>query len=436
MSKLELPEQLKSPRPQSWVMGLIFLFGLSFSLINLAYYLCLAALWPPGPLGGIIFLDLALLAMAVGGLWWGDSIKGESAAAVPLLALTLIIGSVFFLLAPLLLPTLPLEKVAGQGWGNYFGGRIWLALLVLIPGFFLWGAAPPFLTALAFPQERGMAGGLFSIFSLTLLALALGVLGISWWPQEPPGWMKRLIGLPGLPVLLVGLWLWLKTPIQDRKELPFWPSSSLGLWTGEKVYGQDILVSSKRARTLTPALFFGTSAGSVALAVWTIPDMTLHPGSLWPTVPIVLVSLSAGALVLGPFLAAVAAPMTAIGLDVFLLTLFLALAHHPPTGEITTWLSLAAVSAPMGALWPLAARVSLVRYGFIPSSLGHINFFLMGGLLIGLTVTTAFLVQYPQLTDLFYQASICFSVLSLAVSWNWPAALVALATLLGWHFLV
>ncbi|MDR1395466.1 MAG: hypothetical protein LBK52_04760 [Deltaproteobacteria bacterium] len=434
-NKLELPEQLRSPKPQPWVLGLMFLIGLSFSLINLAFYHCLAPLWPAGPMGGIIFLDLVILVMALGGLWWGDSIRGESAAACPLLALTLILGSLFFLLAPLILPTLPVSRISGQGWGNYFGGRIWLVLLVLMPGFFLWGAAPPFLTALAFPQERGLARGLFPVFGLTLAALGLGASGLWWWPENAPPWLERSIGLPVVPVLITGLWLWAKTPRRDRADLPFWPSSNLGLWTGERGYGQDILISPRRTRTLTPALFFGTTAGTVAVAVWTIPSMAADPAVIWPAVPIILVSLALGALILGPLLAAPASPMTALGLDLFLLTLVLILGPRPPAGPALSWLSLGLILIPLGALWPLAARVSLVRYGFIPSGLGHTNLWFMGSLLIGLTVTAAFLVQYPQLAGYFYQAAIAGSILAAAASWNWVTAAAALAGTGTWFIL-
>jgi hypothetical protein len=376
------------------------------------------------------------MVMAMGGIWWGDSIKGESAATVPLLALTMIAGSVFFLLAPLVLPTLDVNKVTGQGWGNYFGGRIWLALIILIPGFFLWGAAPPFLAALAFPEDRGIGKGLFPIFSLTLVALALGALSLWWWPAEVPPWLERLIGLPVVPILIIGLWLWLKTPIQDRRELPFWPSPSLGLWTGDKVYGQEVLVSSKKTKTLTPILFLGTVAGSTAAAVWTIPDLTGNPSVLWLIIPISLAALSLGALVLGPVLAAAFKPIAALSISLFFLAAFLVLGPDPPSGIMITWICLGVILIPIGALWPLAARVSLVRYGFIPSSLGHVNFWLMGGLLIGLTITTAFLVQYPQMADIFYQAAIICSILALAISWSWHWFLGAILAIIASYFFI
>ncbi|MDR1608874.1 MAG: hypothetical protein LBT38_10780, partial [Deltaproteobacteria bacterium] len=219
---LELPDRLKSPPPQAWTLGVIFLLGWSFSLIILPFYSRLASLWPPGSMGPIIFLDLALLAMGIGGLWWGDAVKGESAATAPLLALTLMGGAIFFLLAPCLLPALPLEKELNSGLASFFRQRIWLALLVLTPGFFLWGAAPPFLTALAFPQDRGLSTGIFPLCGLTLVALALGALESLWRPQNPSIWMSRLIGWPSIPILIVGIWLWLKTPPENRENLPFW----------------------------------------------------------------------------------------------------------------------------------------------------------------------------------------------------------------------
>jgi hypothetical protein len=414
-------------------MGVIFLLGLSFSLICLAYYSRLASVWPPGPLGAVVFVDLSLLAIALGGLWWGDSVKGESEAVGPLLALALMAGAAFFLLAPLLLPSPPPGGLAAQGLGAYFGGRVWLSLLVLLPGFFLWGAAPPFLAALAFPQDRGLAAGAFPIFSLALVAMALGAMALAHWPTGAPAWLGRLIGLPGLPIFIVGLWLWSKTPPEDRQNLPFWPSASLGLWTGgDRVYGQDILVSPRRAKTLTPSLFLGAVAGAAAATAWAIPYLGADPGAVWPLAPLALVALALGALVLGPLLAAMASPMAALGLDLLALTLVLAFGPRPPAAEISSFLALGAILAPLGALWPLAARVSLVRYGFIPSGLGHVNVWFLGGTLIGLTLTAAFMIQCPLMGGDFYRVALFGSILALAVSWNWPLALAALAGIGAW----
>ncbi|MDR1871958.1 MAG: hypothetical protein LBS60_08625 [Deltaproteobacteria bacterium] len=414
---------------------MIFLFGLSFSLINFTYYSRLAAVWPPGPLGGVIFLDLAFLAMALGGLWWGDSIKGESAATSPLLAITLIAGSFFFLVAPFLLPASSVSRLITQSWGGYFGGRIWMALLVILPGFFLWGAAPPFLTALAFPQERGLASGVFSIFSLTLIAMALGAVALWWWPTEVPIWLERLIGLPCLPILIIGLKLWAKTPLEDRKNLPFWPSPSMGLWTGEKVYGLDILITPRRARTLTPALFLGTIAATMAVTIWLLPFFTSDQAPVWTFAPHILVFLALGALAWGPLLAAIASPMAALGLDFFFLGLILFLGPNPPALLSSSWLSIGGILISLGAIWPLGARISLIRYGFIPSGLGHVNIWFLGGALIGLTVTVAFLSQHPHMAASFYQIAFASSLLALAITWNWLWGLLVLVGLGLGYFL-
>ncbi|MDR1578244.1 MAG: hypothetical protein LBT86_08505 [Deltaproteobacteria bacterium] len=432
---LELPEHLKSPPPRAWVLGLIFILALSFSLINLAYYTYLATRWPSGPWGAIIFLDLALLAMGLGGLWWGDTVKGESAAVCPLLGLTLVAGAIFFLLAPLFLASLPLERWPNQGWLGYFGHQIWLALLILIPGFFLWGAAAPFLTALAFPQDKGLATGVFSLCGLTLLALALGALGSCWWPAQPSIWLERLIGLPSLPILIVGLWLWFKTPVEDRQELPLWPNASLGLWSGDRSYGLDILCSPRRAKTLTPALFLGALAATLAATTWLYLSLSADQMALWPLWPLLLIALIVGALLLGPLLAALTAPMTALAIDLLFLTLIIAFWPRPPATNVLSWLGLGATLVTLGALWPLAARVSLIRYGYIPSGLGHINFWLMGGLLTGLTLATALLGHSTNLANLVYRLAFIGSTLALAISWSWLWGLIASVVLITWHFL-
>jgi hypothetical protein len=433
--KLKLPK-LKSHQPQPWVLVMIFLIGLVFSLIVLTYYSRLAALWPSGHLGRVIFWDLTLLGLAIGGLWWGDLVKGESATAGPLLALALVAGSLVFLLAPLLLPQCPIDRMVSHGWSGYFNGRIWLSLLLITPGFFLWGAAPPFLTALAFPNERGLGKGLFSICSLTFVALALGAVLLWHWPTEASPWLGRLIGLPSLPILIVGFWLWSKTPVDERQGLPFWPSSSLGLWTGDKVYGQEILVSPRRVKTLTPALFLGTMASSVAASVWAIPLLTESQAGWWPMAPLILVSLALGAMLLGPVLASLATPMTALGLDLLFLTLILAFGPRPPAEDLKTWLCLGIILTSLGALWPLAARLSQVRYGFIPSGLGHINFWFLGGLLIGLTITTAFLTHFPLLANFLYKGALISSILALVICWSWLWGLIALLTIGVWRWLL
>ncbi|MDR0549955.1 MAG: hypothetical protein LBI10_11185 [Deltaproteobacteria bacterium] len=433
--KLEFSETFKSPKPLAWVLGAIFLFGLSFGLISLACYSRLAALWPPGPLGGVVFFDLAGLALAMGGLWWGDSIKGESLAATPLLALTLIVGSIFFLIAPLIPPGSTTVRIIDPNFRGYFGDRIGLGLLTLLPGFFLWGSAPPFLASLAFPKEKGLARGVFSIFSLSLVAMALGGLVLGFRPQSAPIWLERLIGLAGLPILIVGLWLWGKTPAENRRDLPLWPSSSLGVWTGDRGYGLDILVSPKRAKTLIPALFLGALASATALTVWLIPALTegQAPTLALAPIPLILVALAGGSLILGSILANVASPMVALGLDLLLLTLLLAYGPRPPAGEMATYLVLGGILATLGALWPLAARVSLVRYDFIPSGLGHVNVWFLGGILVGLTITASFLIQYPVLAAFFYRAALISSFLALAVSFNWLWGLIAVLALGVWR---
>jgi hypothetical protein len=127
--------------------------------------------------------------------------------------------------------------------------------------------------------------------------------------------------------------------------------------------------------------------------------------------------------------------MTALALDLLLLTLILAFGSKPPAIDINSWWTLGALLTTLGALWPLAARVSLVRYSFIPAGLGHINFWLMLGILIGLTVATTMLAFSPNQANLIHRMALIGSITALAISWRWLWGFLAFVALGTWHLL-
>jgi hypothetical protein len=205
----------------------------------------------------------------------------------------------------------------------------------------------------------------------------------------------------------------------------------MGIWTGDKGYGLEILVSQRRAKTLTPALFLGAMAGAAATTVWLVPE---PPGiDSFAAPPFILAFLAFGALIFGPLLATLASPMAAISLDLLAMALILAFGPNPPAVEMGDYLAVGGILVALGALWPLAARVSLVRYDFIPSALGHVNIWFLGGILLGLTLTASFLVQYPVLDGFFYRAALTGSFLALSVSISWLWGLVVLLALGFWR---
>jgi hypothetical protein len=172
----------------------------------------------------------------------------------------------------------------------------------------------------------------------------------------------------------------------------------------------------------------------MATVVWFGPELASTQTQVFALTALVLTTIAIGGLILGSLLANVASPMAALGLDLLILALLLAFGPRPPAGEMATYLVLGGILATIGALWPLAARVSLVRYDFIPSGLGHVNVWFLGGLLVGLTITVSFLVLYPSLATFFYRAAFASSFLALAVSLNWLWGLSALLALGVWHF--
>jgi hypothetical protein len=76
--------------------------------------------------------------------------------------------------------------------------------------------------------------------------------------------------------------------------------------------------------------------------------------------------------------------MTALSLNLLMLSLYLAFVPDLFGQERGILLGFGAPLFIIGALWPLSARVGVSSKGFLPVSLGSINFWLLLGFTIGL----------------------------------------------------
>jgi hypothetical protein len=409
--KLILPESLKPPKPRAKALGMIALYGLAFSFGTLGLWLKLSSLSGSSLSFGVAFFAVVSLATVIGGLWWGAVVRSEAALLEPLLCATLFGGMAILLGLGHFLP---------EETGAF---RSYLYPALFFPCFFLWGSAPAFLTSLAFPKDRGTSRGLFTLFALALFSLSLGLLISALWNRLVPLKNIWVVDLSALLAAFLVIWLWITRPRQ-AEDLPFrfWPTRSLGYFTIEPSHGQELLVYSRAASTLKPASFLGALAAGAAL-LWVCPNGPPLPSlfsEVWGPLFLVPVTLALGALVLGPALAFLASPMMALCLDLLLLSLYLAFIPEIREGG-GVFLGFGAPLFIIGALWPLSARVGVSSKGFLPLSLGSINFWLLLGFVLGLigalvldlprellvrvtaylTLAAAFLAAAPQLSWIF-----------------------------------
>jgi hypothetical protein len=103
-----------------------------------------------------------------------------------------------------------------------------------------------------------------------------------------------------------------------------------------------------------------------------------------------LAALTLGAAALGPLLAALAPPMTALALNGLIMSLFLCGPLAPAPGGGAPLASSLAPLLGAGALFPLALRVAVSRQDFLAYSLGRANFWLAAGFFAGLILTAGF----------------------------------------------
>ncbi|MDR2443630.1 MAG: hypothetical protein LBE31_08940 [Deltaproteobacteria bacterium] len=344
---------------------------------------------------------MALAALAMGGLWWGEVAEGDLDLGRPLTASTLFLGAISAWTAWRLL----LSQLAP--W--------WIVTLGFLAAFFFWAAILPFFLALAFPYGRSHSRGLFEISALLLITVGLGFnLSLYLLSAFSP------IAVSCLGALLSALLL-----IPRRKNpfsgLRLWPSRKLGIWYGEKLYGSELNVSWRLARTLVPASFLGALAASGAMSTRLWPQTYIPNFSIW------LVLAAIGALTLGPFLASVSSPMNALGLAI-LLVVFGAGSYSTdvsPSDHFSyTFLRSALMPVALGALWPLSARVQLARSSLQSSGLGRLNFWLLAGISIGLMAPKLPGLEEFIKNSLPAQVALFGAFLALAPSLGWWLGLI------------
>jgi hypothetical protein len=173
---------------------------------------------------------------------------------------------------------------------------------------------------------------------------------------------------------------------EEAEETPlrFWPARSLGYFTFESGRGHELLVYDRACQTLKPASFLGAAgaAGAAALAAAGGFPAAGFPEP-WGTAFLIPLALALGTVLLGPALARVASPMTALGLCLIALSLFMAFGPSGG-GPGGAWLRLVAPLALLGALWPLAGRVTAGGKGFFPLSLASMNVWILSGATAGI----------------------------------------------------
>jgi hypothetical protein len=375
---------------------MIVLFGVAFSLGTLGLWLKVTQLTPLDFPYGVVFVSLGLLAMVLGGIWWGAVARPEISSIEPLLCATLFLGMVIILGLGHIVPKTPL---------SFEGvGLVWVVITTLLffLGFFLWGAGPPFLTALAFPEERGTGQGLFSLAALAFFSVAVGIALSAFWDLATPLKNIWVTDLSALCIAGLILWIWVTRKESDGDiNLRFWPTQSLGYFTEDNSYGKELLVEGRSLIPLKPAAFLGnlSAGGAIFLAIWDGTPLTPYFMNLWGSLFLVPLGLALGAFFIGPFLARLASPMAALGFNILLISLFLALT---PDGDslFLRWFRLGVPLLTAGSLWPLATRVGLCGgKGFFPFSFGEINLFLQLGFLIGFLLT--FMCVHFEAKELF-----------------------------------
>jgi hypothetical protein len=430
--KLALPHNLKPPRPQSQALLMLLLYCLALSLTGLSLWLALFGQNRVDLYGEASFLGLSVLWLALGGCWWGETVKTERTLILPIIPLAMLLS---WLLALALLAIWPMP---GDFSAPGLKDVIFFSILSL-PIFFLLGIGPPFFASLAFPQEKGAGRGIFILASIALLALAIGALlaliTLSLWKPKP----IALVSAVGLFSLALSARAWISRDRgPDRAPLRFWPSESLGLWTGEKSYGRDLMVTGRVSKTLAPSVFLGALAGGAAISAGLglspapAMDFSALSQGFWLKVISVPLAMALGSSILGPALAALVSPMAALGLDLLFLSLSLAFPFRGPNffGEFT---SLFWTLCCLGALWPLAARVSLFKEGFFASNLGRLDLWASLGLSMGLALALAWRFSLPLYGKPLAFIALLASYLSLGPSFSWSMSAVLAAGLGLWY---
>jgi hypothetical protein len=207
---------------------MILLFSLAFISLSLGLWQNLRPIFENNTLFSYGFVDTVALAMVLGGIYWGAVANPDTIILEPLLAINLFCGSALFILFFFLLPT---------KWdvGSLTGWKLLIIPVLFFPGFFFWASAPPFLSSLCFPEEKGTGRGLFTIIALWFFSLAAGIFLSALWERQHPQSHRFLADISMFLSLALGFWLWLSRPPRDTEDLPlrFFPVKSLGYWTGD-----------------------------------------------------------------------------------------------------------------------------------------------------------------------------------------------------------
>jgi hypothetical protein len=332
----------------------------------------------------LVFLDTAAAGMVLGGLYWGVVANPDPSLLEPLLSLDVAVAALILAAVSLLAPPVGAAGRAAPG--------AVLVSAMLFPGFFVMAAAPPFLCALAFPEEKGTGRGFFTLASLSFATVAAGLFLGALQERYLPGLRHIVLDVGVILLLALSLWLWLTRQPRDPEETPlrFFPVRSMGYWTGDKVYGQELLVSGRVKRTLAPASFLGALAAGYAVLQVATAALPWEGGYPMEALILPALALATGALVLGPLLAAAFPPMIALSLDLLIMSVFLAgpLPDAAQGGIPALGVGLAML-ATAGALFPLSMRVGVSRQDFLAYSLGKIDFHLAAGFFLGLTLALA-----------------------------------------------
>jgi hypothetical protein len=316
-------------------------------------------------------LAAGLAVFALGGLWWGEVIAADPDRDRPVLSAALLIGAVLDFVSF----KLPLPGRMGS-----FSALFWLA-----PVLFLWAATGPALFSFAFPDGRGQSRGLFPATGLFLGSLAAGLIGARAQGFLPPKLGPSLAAELTMAAAALLAWPWLQKK-KALSNLKLWPAYTLGVFKG-KVYGQDLSVSVRLSKTVVKASFLGAGAAAASFS----PELFSQgagPGA-WPA-PAAFLALGAlGSLLLGPLLALLASPVTALSLALILLALSVGLGpglagEASLGGPLGPYLGAAPAVASLGAVWPLAARIQVAKTDLVAPAMGRLSLWLLLGLMAGL----------------------------------------------------
>ncbi|MDR2405572.1 MAG: hypothetical protein LBE27_04295 [Deltaproteobacteria bacterium] len=406
-------------------MGMIIIFCLALVALALGLWRALGALALNNPVFSLGLVDSFGLAMILGGLYWGVVANPDTVILEPLLAINLFCGALVFILFFFIMPD-------NIGEAKLTGWKLFLIPLLLFPGFFFWASSPPFLCALCFPEEKGTGRGLFTVVALVFFSLAAGLFGSGIWERHSPLSHRYIGDISIFLSVALGLWLWMRRPPRDTEEMPlrFFPVKSLGYWTGDKIYGQELLVYSRVKRTLTPSSFIGSVAagGLVQLSLGT--KLPWKETYACEPVILVLVTLGLGALLWGPLIASFTPPMTTLALNSLVLSFFL-LGPLKPDGNLSYELTLSL--APLlcaGALVPLYLRVGVSRHDFLPYSLGKMDIFLVSGFFLGGSLSflyTAKPIFHLATTTILGILALASAALAAGPSLSWTVPLILTA---------